>query len=175
MKPKTILTGVLLAFVAASVAYFVAKEVRRGKVPEAATDEVAAATAGAPGDEVTIDKSKKAAGSPGQVVVYYFYFGKRCVTCVKIEKYTKEALERGFAKELAEGSVLWRPVNTDVPESRHFNDDYELFAKAVVVSEVRDGEEVRWKNLMKVWQLSGDKELFIKYIQDEVHDYLEAG
>ena len=117
---------------------------------------------------------KNAAASPGRVVVYYFYFGKRCATCLKIEQYTKEALERGFAKELEEGSVVWRPTNTDLPENRHFNGDYELFAKAVIVSEVRDGEEVRWKNLAKVWQLTGDKGLFMEYVRDEVRAYLEG-
>ena len=61
-----------------------------------------------------------------------------------------------------------------MPENRHFNGDYELFAKAVIVSEVRDGEEVRWKNLAKVWQLTGDKGLFMEYVRDEVRAYLEG-
>jgi len=53
-------------------------------------------------------------------------------------------------------------------------DDYQLYAKSVIVADVRGGDEVRWKNLTRVWQLTRDKERFIKYIQDEVRDYLEA-
>jgi hypothetical protein len=175
MKPKTILTVVILAFVAVAVGYLVVKEVRRARAPEAVADDVATPTAEPPPAETVVDPEKEMAASPGRVVVYYFYFGKRCATCLKIEKYTKEALERGFAEELAEGSVVWRPTDTDLPENRHFNGDYELFAKAVVVSDVCGDEEVRWKNLTKVWQLTGDKGIFMKYIQDEVRDYLEAG
>jgi hypothetical protein len=174
MRPKTILTVVILAFVAVAVGYLVVKEVRRARAPEARADDVAAPTAEPAPVDTAADLQKETNGSPGRVVVYYFYFGKRCATCLKIEKYTKEALERGFAKELEEGSVVWRPTNTDLPENRHFNGDYELYAKAVVVSDVRDGEEVRWKNLTRVWQLTGNKGLFMKYIQDEVRAYLKS-
>ena len=68
--------------------------------------------------------------------------------------------------------MVWRLVNLDEPANKHFIDDYQLYAKSVIIADVRDGEEVRWKNLMKVWQLTGDKALFMKYIQDEVRAYL---
>lgn len=71
------------------------------------------------------------------------------------------------------GKVVWRLVNLDDPENKHFIDDYQLYSKAVIVSDVRGDEEVRWKNLMKIWQLTGDKGLFIAYVQEEVRAYLE--
>jgi hypothetical protein len=75
---------------------------------------------------------------------------------------------------LKEGKVVWRLVNLDEPANKHFLDDYRLYTKSLIVSEIRDGEEVRWKNLMKVWQLTNDKEAFVKYVQDEVRAYLEG-
>lgn len=93
---------------------------------------------------------------------------------MKIESFSREAVEAGFGKELKGGKVVWRLVNIDEPANRHYIDDYQLYAKSVIVADVRDGEEVRWKNLMKVWQLTRDKELFIKYIQDEVRAYLKG-
>ncbi len=172
MKTKTIITAIILAFVAVAVAYLVISEVRKARAPEGSTSEAVVPAAEPATAETAARSETGAAGSPKQVIVYYFYFGQRCVTCLKIERYTKEALERGFAKELGDGSVAWRPVDTDGPENRHFNDDYGLYAKAVIVSDVRDGEEIRWKNLVKVWQLTGDKGRFMKYIQDEVRAYL---
>jgi len=73
-----------------------------------------------------------------------------------------------------EGKVVWRLVNLDEPANTHYIEDYQLYSKSVIVSDVRDGEEVRWKNLMKVWQLTNDKAAFIRYVQDEVRDYLEG-
>jgi len=73
-----------------------------------------------------------------------------------------------------EGKVVWRLVNLDEPANQHYIEDYQLYSKSVIVSDVRDGEEVRWKNLVKVWQLTNDKAAFISYVQEEVRDYLEA-
>ena len=75
---------------------------------------------------------------------------------------------------MKEGKVVWGLVNLDEPANTHYIEDYQLYSKSVIVSDVRDGEEVRWKNLMKVWQLTNDKAAFIRYVQDEVRDYLEG-
>jgi hypothetical protein len=37
---------------------------------------------------------------------------------------------------------------------------------------VRDGKQVEWRNLEKVWDLVGDKADFVKYVQTNVKDYL---
>lgn len=70
------------------------------------------------------------------------------------------------------GKLAWRLVNTDEPANKHFIYDYQLYAKAVIVADVRGGEEVRWKNLTRVWQLTNDKSAFIVYVQEEVRAYL---
>ncbi|MBK6403606.1 MAG: hypothetical protein IPF66_00370 [Holophagales bacterium] len=51
--------------------------------------------------------------------------------------------------------------------------DYRLYTKSVVVSEVKDGKEVRWKNLDQVWQLLGSPDAFQEYVEREVRSYLE--
>jgi hypothetical protein len=172
MKAKTILTVVILAFVAVAVAYLVVKEVRKATAPEptsdggAASDNDLAETAAAP--EVL-------GAGDRQIVVTYVYFGKRCATCRRLEAYSREAMETGFASEIAAGTVVWRAVNADEPAHKHYLDDYELYAKAVIVSDVRAGEEVRWKNLTRVWELNNDKEAFVEYVQREVRAYREGG
>jgi hypothetical protein len=40
---------------------------------------------------------------------------------------------------------------------------------------MQDGEQVGWKNLQKIWELVGDKESFVKYVQSEVAEYLGEG
>jgi len=152
MKPKTIVGIVLLVFAAASLVYLVAAEVSK-------TDEPADADAGgAPPTDLPDDA----------VVVTYFLTDFRCSTCLKIEAYTKEAVEVGFADAVADGRLVWRAVNTDEPGNRHFLDDYQLAAKAVVVSVRRGGKEVAWKNLEDIWFEVGVKDDFLAYIRTEV-------
>ena len=44
--------------------------------------------------EITNNKFKS-----NNIIVYYFHGTQRCSNCIKIEKYTKEALQEDFAKE----------------------------------------------------------------------------
>ncbi|UCF69375.1 MAG: hypothetical protein JSV80_08915, partial [Acidobacteriota bacterium] len=103
------------------------------------------------------------------VIAYYFHGTRRCVTCKKLEAYSKEAVESGFAEQLKSGKIQWRSVNTDEAENTHFRDDYQLYTKSVILSEMKNGEEIKWKNLDKIWQLvRGEKAVYLKYIRDEV-------
>jgi hypothetical protein len=106
------------------------------------------------------------------IVVYYFHSTQRCASCRKIEAYTREAVETFFAEDLEKGRVVWKLVNTDEKQNKHYRKDYHLYTKSVVVSEVINGKQERWKNLPKVWELLGDKPGFLLYIQEETTDYL---
>lgn len=55
--------------------------------------------------------------------------------------------------------------------NEHFIKDYELYTKSVVIVDTRNGKQIRWKNLEKVWELLYSKDAFIKYIEDELRSY----
>ena len=110
-------------------------------------------------------KSEVKTGS--KVIVYYFYTNKRCASCHKIESYTKEAVQG-----IKNNKVEFRMVNIDESAHKHFVKDYGLYTKSVVVSNVKNGKQVNWKNLDKIWTLLGDKSKFENYILKEVKSYL---
>jgi len=110
-----------------------------------------------------------------KVVAYYFHVSARCVTCRTIESYSKEAVERGYAKEIEEGTVEWRPVNVQLPQNRHYIRDYQLYTRSLVLVKYRDGKQVEWRNLDKVWQLVRRKGDFLKYVQSNLAAYLGEG
>lgn len=113
-----------------------------------------------------------AAGSHAKVIAYYFHVTVRCQTCRTIEAYSKEAIEKGFAGDLKNGAIEWRLINVQLPENRHFVQDYRLFTRSLVLAKIRDGKQVEWRNLEKVWDLVGEKDNFLKYVQASVKDYL---
>jgi protein involved in sex pheromone biosynthesis len=108
-------------------------------------------------------------------IVYYFMTTQRCANCMKIEAYSKEAVEMGFADALKRGSMVWRIVNVDQPANQHFIKDYELYTKSVVLVKMRDGKQAAWKNLDRVWELLNDQAAFQKYVTDEVKQFVEKG
>ncbi|MFH0792422.1 MAG: nitrophenyl compound nitroreductase subunit ArsF family protein [bacterium] len=165
MKPRAIFRAVLLLFVVVSLATLVADEMRRGA---ASNSESLPTTV----KEETLPQTQTDSG--GKVVVTYYHGFARCPSCLAIEAYTKEAVETGFPDALGSGRLEWRTVNCDEYGNEHFVYDYSLYTKSVVVSERLDEEEVRWKNLERVWELLSDREAFRAYIQSEVRAYLDG-
>lgn len=107
-----------------------------------------------------------------KVIAYYFHTNTRCSTCIKIEQYSKEAIEKGFPEELKNGSLEMRTVNYEHPENRHFMQDYKLVSKSLILVNTVNGKQTDWTNLKVVWQLTGRKDAFLNYVRREVRSYL---
>jgi hypothetical protein len=109
-----------------------------------------------------------------KVIAYYFHTNTRCSTCIKIEQYSHEAIEQGFANELKNGTLEMRIVNYEQPENRHFIQDYKLVSKSLVLVSMVNGKQTKWTNLKMVWQLTGHKDAFLNYVRKEVRGYLTS-
>ena len=120
------------------------------------------------GDDAVSARGSAADGT----FVYYFHGNYRCATCMKFESYTAAVLQSDFGDQVAAGSVRWQPVNVEEPRNAHFVEDYELFGKAVVISEIRDGAEVRWKNLDQIWDRVADRAGYEEYIRSSLRAFL---
>ncbi len=117
--------------------------------------------------------SKEQAAPPSdRIIAYYFYGNRRCATCRKLESYSEEALLTGFESELADSSLVWRAVNYDEEENEHYIKDYQLYTKTLILSRDGDLEEGQWKNLDKIWELVGDKDEFIDYVQTQTRLFM---
>lgn len=154
-RTKQILTAALLLFVASSLAYFLVSEIR-GAGP--------VSPGGGALEPIPPD---------AELVVYYLSQGKDCSTCEYIDEYTREALNKYFADELASGRIVWRAADMDQPEHKHFITDYDLYTKSVVLVALDDGEETAHKNLEKIWDHVYDKPKFLDYIRTEVEGMLD--
>lgn len=172
MKPKTIVTAILLLFVTASVVYLVVKET--GGRPAQSTTEPDRSRALAGQKTETAGPSENKMAAP-DVVAYYFHGNMRCMTCRTIEAYATEAIETGFPDALKDGRLEWRVVNVEEPGNGHYVQDFQLTTRSVVLERLADGKRQDWRNLQRVWELvRGDKEAFLRYIQDETMTYLGA-
>jgi hypothetical protein len=109
-----------------------------------------------------------------KVIAYYFHGNVRCASCRKIEAYTKEVVDSSFADDLKANRLEWRVINTDSSVNEHYLEDYQLFTKSVVVSDVHNGTQARWKNLDKIWELLGEKEDFQKYVRAEIAAFVDS-
>ena len=152
MNAKNLTAATLLLFVAVAVVVLVGREVR-----EPTADEADVASEQLPDDAL---------------VVYYFHGETRCPTCRNIENYSHEAVQAAFAEEMAQDKVLWKVVNYEQPENSHFAADYEIASPTVVLVRTAGGKAVDWRNLVRVWELVGDREALTEYVQNETRSML---
>jgi hypothetical protein len=150
---RVAITVVLLGFVTVSVGYVILT-----KVPWPSRTVPAAAGTGIP--------------HGAQTVVYYFYTSSRCTSCMQIEAWTKECLEREFSSELKDGRIAWKPVNLEDDGNLHFVEDFALKAKTVIVCNYRDGTPGPYADLVDVWRFLNDKGRFFLLVRTKVKEFL---
>lgn len=161
---KTIVTVVLLLFVGVSLGYVVLRESGRDAATEPATPDPAA---------VASSGEQAPAENVHTVIAYYFHGNFRCATCTRLEAYAKEAVETGFPEAMADDVLVWKPINVEEPANEHFVKDYQLTTRSVVLSHCIDGAEIGYVNLDRIWQLAGNKDAYLAYIQEAVRTMLE--
>ncbi len=172
MGPKKAITIILLLFVVVSVGFLAVKGIHSNDA--AKRNENAVDTESSSPETPTTAQQLITDPKADVDVVYYFMTSQRCPSCMKIEAFTKEAVEQNYSEKLADKELVWKIVKVDEPQNRHFIRDYQLYTKSVVLVRYRDGKQVEWKNLDKVWNLLGDKVAFQDYITGEVKAFLGA-
>ena len=102
-----------------------------------------------------------------RVIAYYFHGNQRCPTCRNLEQYSKEALETNFEDAFASGKLEFKAVNVEEKANEHYAGEYQLYTKSLVLSSVKDGRQIRWKNLDKIWEYVRNKQRFFDYVKSE--------
>ena len=154
MKTKSLVSLLLLAFVAVSIALAVSKI-----APQANSESTqAAVTQDVAPPNSPVGLTSKLAES--QFSAVYFHAPHRCPTCRKIEAFSHEAL----TPEIEVGKLAWQIADYTSDENASLVDQFEVYASTVVLVEVREGEIVRWKNLEEVWNHTSDQADFTAFI-----------
>ena len=174
MNAKSIVTVVLLVFVAASVIYVTIQESPARPAGESNSgqtdDQRPSSEAPAPTEATSAIPNQQA---DHKLIAYYFHRTQRCRTCLTIEAYSEETLKGAFAAALATGELEWRTVNVEEASNEHFVQDYQLSSGALVLVKTRGREQEDWRNLDRVWELVGKELEFKAYVEAEVKAFME--
>lgn len=126
-----------------------------------------------PNDSAKIDSAENITGPTlitkgRRIVVYYFHGNMRCPTCHNLENFAKSEVESDFADAIKSGKLEWKTVNIETAGNEHFGNDYKLYTKSVIISILKNGKEVSWKNLDQIWPLAHNEAGYREYIKREV-------
>jgi len=172
MNYKKVISIVLGAFVLISVGIVIYNE--SGKVKASPNVNLTTNLNAEKEDHNKQESSlEKKVSSKAWIDATYFYTTQRCYTCKRMEKFIRESLDEGFGEKIRQGKINFQIINVDLPENKHYVQDYKLYTKSFVLSLKKSGKEEKWLNCDKIWKLAGDEQGFKKYIKSEVQKYLE--
>jgi len=86
---------------------------------------------------------KSTAGNRVKAIVYYFHPTERCPIDQSIEDNTRKLIRTDFAREVKEGILEFRVLNTDEKSSEKIVSQFEINAQALYVVKYRNGKETR--------------------------------
>lgn len=170
MNYRRVISVLLLAFVIFSVLYLILLKSNSATVglTQGETANLAFQVEGADSAQPVVTETSEI------TVVYYFHRTARCATCRALESKARDAIFKNFSEELERGSISFRTVNVDEPGNRKFIERYQITGPALVVSYAQDGEEVRWKNLDRIWELIRKPGEYSSYIANGIRGIMDS-
>lgn len=124
------------------------------------------------GSQAPLTAQHPGAAKPSdRVVVYYMHRTFRCISCLSIEKETRQTLEDNFASNLASGQVEFK--SEDYWINKNLVNRYGVDTVSVVVAVMAGGQEVSHENLERVWELKGRPAELRNYIAQAVRSALD--
>lgn len=129
----------------------------------------------------TANKEQAVANEPAEmaissnqpvVIAYYFHRTMRCPTCLAIEANAERVIQNEFSQQLADGLIMWMPLNLDGPGGKEFAKQYGISVSTLVLSKMDNGLPVESQKLEKVWEYIGNPAKFDTYVSSEIRAYL---
>jgi hypothetical protein len=126
-------------------------------------------------DDVKSEAPAKAdapANTPAdRVVVMYFHRTQRCPTCLRMGSYTEEAVTKGFAPQIKDGTVEFHFVDFQDEKNAALTKGYKVGGPTLIVAQVIGNKVKEYKNLKEIWAKNNNKGDFLKYVRDSVVAY----
>ena len=121
-----------------------------------------------------VKADKPAAAPADRVVVMYFHRTQRCPTCLRMGSYSEEAVVKGFAKQIKDGTVEFHYIDFQDEKNAALTKGYKVGGPTLIVAQVVGNKVKEYKNLTEMWAKNRDKDVFLKYVRDNVTAYQKS-
>ena len=98
---------------------------------------------GLTGLSVLFAQTKSPVSNVVKVKVYYFHPNERCPIDQSIEKNSKIVMQSYFSKEIANGTILFRVLNTDDKSNDKIVSKFDINAQALYIVKMEKGKEIQ--------------------------------
>ena len=124
-----------------------------------------------PAGAASTENKAKVKKPADRVVVMYFHRTERCPTCQRMGTYSEEAVVKGFAKQIKDGTVEFHYVDFQNKKNAALTRGYQVAGPSLIVAKVAKNKAVAVTNLKEIWTKNRDKDVFLQYVRDSVKAY----
>ncbi len=128
---------------------------------------------GALANQDTVSKSLKqvnALADMDSLLVIHFHPEVQCSCCIKVGIYSKEGLERFYAKPYQDSCILFKEYNID--EDTSTAKRYKVFWSALGFEKF-SGKKADFKEVESVWEFCEDKDKFLPKFRRELDEFIK--
>ena len=100
-----------------------------------------------PAGAATTAKKAEVKKPADRVVVMYFHRTKRCPTCLRMGSYSEEAVVKGFAKHIKNGTVEFHYVDFQNKKNAALAKGYKVGGPSLIVANIVKNKVAAAKNL----------------------------
>ena len=86
--------------------------------------------------------------------------------------YAEEAVKKGYAKQVKEGSVQFYYVDYQDKKNASLTKGYKISGPALVIAKITKNKVKERKTLKEIWTKVSKKPEFLKYVRENVEAYL---
>ena len=108
-----------------------------------------------------------------KIEVFLFHTTHRCISCINIGKYTKQAIDNNFSEEVESGKIIFKEINIDLPENYELAQKFQASGSSLFVNVIRE-EKDNIEQDLKVWMLIGDEKKFESYFKNKIENIIKS-
>lgn len=102
----------------------------------------------------------RASVSPLVIEVYHFYHPQQCYSCQLLGELAEETINTSFAREQADGMLIFAHINAELPENADLVFRYGVTSSSLMIGHTNK-TGFHAENQIGLWYTLGDKEAFM--------------
>lgn len=105
--------------------------------------------------------------------VYCFHGTRQCETCKDMKANTRATLEKYFAQELKDSTIIFSIVDVDDAANAEIAEKYEATGTALMINKVRNGKDsiVDWSDF--AFEKASDESVFVPELKTKIEEVIK--
>ncbi|WP_319577983.1 nitrophenyl compound nitroreductase subunit ArsF family protein [uncultured Methanospirillum sp.] len=109
--------------------------------------------------------------SSDAIEVYHFHPAQQCYSCQVLGQLAEETVNSSFARELADGRLIFAHINAELPENAELVSRYGVTSSSLMIGYTNE-TGFHAENQIGLWYTLGDKEGFMNDLRSAVYERL---